>query len=61
MFSVDDFYLYFLLDKPPTTSRPLTIIRGDKIKPPQQLRQEFCHFKERDVLTDASSCASTKL
>lgn len=61
MFSVNDFYLDLLLDKPPATSRPLTVTRGDKVKPPHQLRQKFSHFEERDVLADASSCTGTKL
>lgn len=61
MFSVNDLHRDFLLDEPPTTRRPLAITRGHEIKPLQKLRQEFCHFEERYVLADASSCAGTKL
>lgn len=45
LFSVNDFYLDLLLDKPPATSRPLISIGRDEVELPHKLWQEFCHLE----------------
>jgi hypothetical protein len=61
LISLNKLDLDSLFDKPSAACCPTFVPRRHKVKPPHQLRQKFCHFKERYVLPYASSCPSPKL